>query len=478
VIRLRFLVIFVHRYLGIALSLLFVMWFVSGIAMIYARDMPRLTPSVRLQHLAPIDFSRVRLSASDAAAAAGQRAPGSPRLLMLMDRPVYRFGGRRPTVFADTGETLDSIDERASLTIASQFMRVPASAVHYMQRLDAPDQWTIGQRRQLPVHRIAVDDGNGTELYISERLGEVAVLTTRGTRALAWVAAIPHWLYFTPLRVNDALWRQVILWTSGLGIVSALAGVILSISQWNARYAGLFRWHYLAGLLVGVFALTWVFSGMLSMEPWFWASGDSAGDDIPASLSGGATDLSAFPPIDADRWRQAGVFKEVEFRRIQDQPYYVVRGDGGGSTLLAAASLQPKNDFFDDESILPRVKSAEPDFAITETRLLSNYDAYYYDRDRDAPLPVLRIKFDDPNRTWVYIDPRSSTLVARFTGRERLQRWLYHSLHSLDFPFVYFSRPLWDIVVIVLCAGGAFLSAVGGILGFKRVARAAIRRAT
>src|SRR5580765_1183977 len=254
--RLRFWIIFVHRYLGIALSLLFVVWFISGIAMIYARDMPRLTPGVRLRHLAPIDFARVRLSAAEAAARAGLRGSGSATLLMLTDRPAYRFGGRRAAVFADTGDTLEAVDERVSLTIASQFMKVPASAVHYLQRLEHPDQWTLAQRRQLPLHRIAVDDADGTELYISERLGEVAVLTTRGTRALAWIAAIPHWLYFTPLRVNDALWRQVILWTSGLGIVSALAGVMLSLSQVRVRYAGLFRWHYVSGALVGVFALT------------------------------------------------------------------------------------------------------------------------------------------------------------------------------------------------------------------------------
>ena len=32
----------------------------------------------------------------------------------------------------------------------------------------------------------------------------------------------------------------------------------------------------------------------------------------------------------------------------------------------------------------------------------------------------------------------------------RWNRWLYHGLHSLDFPFLRYSRPLWDIVVIVL----------------------------
>ena len=40
-----------HRYLGIALCLLLVMWFGSGIVMIYAGGMPALTPEARRAHL-------------------------------------------------------------------------------------------------------------------------------------------------------------------------------------------------------------------------------------------------------------------------------------------------------------------------------------------------------------------------------------------------------------------------------------------
>jgi len=40
----RKLLILVHRYLGIVFSLLFFTWFVSGVAMIYTRGMPSLTP--------------------------------------------------------------------------------------------------------------------------------------------------------------------------------------------------------------------------------------------------------------------------------------------------------------------------------------------------------------------------------------------------------------------------------------------------
>ncbi len=471
--RLRGWIIVVHRYLGIALCLIFVMWFMSGIAMIYARDMPRLTPAVRQDRLVPLDLSRVQLTAAEAADKAGLlQSPGALTLLTVINRPAYRFTTRGTTIFADTGERFEGIGEAGSLAAAARFVNVQLSSVHYAGRLDEADQWTISQRRQLPLHKIVVDDGDRTGIYVADRLGEVVLMTTRGSRALAWVAAIPHWLYFAPLRLNDSLWRQVILWTSGLGMVSALAGLILAVMQFGVRYPGLFWWHYICGAIVGVFALTWVSSGLLSMEPWDWAGGERAGENVPRALSGGTVDLTAFPPIDASRWSGSGALKEIEFHRIQDAPYLVTRAADRRATVILPASFQTKAEDFSIESIEKRVREAEPAARISESTLLLGYDAYYYDRDRDAPLPILRIKFDDPHRTWLYVDPRLSQVVASFTRKERVQRWLYHGLHSLDFPFWYDKRPLWDIVVIVLCTGGAILSGLGAILGFRRIRRA------
>jgi hypothetical protein len=82
------------------------------------------------------------------------------------------------------------------------------------------------------------------------------------------------------------------------------------------------------------------------------------------------------------------------------------------------------------------------------------------------------VKFDDRAGTWLYIDPALSRVVARFTTRERVQRWLYNGLHSLDFPFLYQRRPLWEIVVVTLCLGGAFLSFIGVVIAGRRVRRA------
>ena len=117
-----------HRYLGIALCLLLVMWFGSGIVMIYAGGMPALTPEARRAHLPALDFSRVTLSAADAAARGGLDAPPSAMLLSVQGRPAYRLGGGAPvTVFADTGETMGPVSVAESRHIASRFLGVPES---------------------------------------------------------------------------------------------------------------------------------------------------------------------------------------------------------------------------------------------------------------------------------------------------------------------------------------------------------------
>ena len=86
-------------------------------------------------------------------------------------------------------------------------------------------------------------------------------------------------------------------------------------------------------------------------------------------------------------------------------------------------------------------------------------------------MPVLRVKFADPLETWVYVDPRESELLATVHRLNRLERWLYNGLHSLDFAFWYSKRPLWDIGMILLCAGALVSSAIGLCLGMKRLWR-------
>ena len=96
------LLIPLHRWLGIVIGLVVVLWFASGIAMIYVGGMPELTPRTRLDHLDALDLSRVRLTPAQAAQQLAQDggAPGTPILLTVLERPAYRFPAAGATIFA------------------------------------------------------------------------------------------------------------------------------------------------------------------------------------------------------------------------------------------------------------------------------------------------------------------------------------------------------------------------------------------
>lgn len=506
--------IWTHRYLGMALSLLFLMWFVTGIGMMYSRGMPRLTPEMRLARLAPLDFDRVRLSPMEAAGAAGVLAP-SPRttLVTLLDRPAYRFeGGGTTIVFADDGEVLRSLTLDQARQIASGFLGVPLEKVTYREMLSEPDQWTLTLGEHLPMYKLSVDDGSGTEIYVAPRQAEVIQLTTRRGRTLAWISVIPHFLYFRALRLDGPLWNRLMVWGPGLGVVVALVGLILGVVQFRGSrpfrvsqlrsylpYRGWLRWHYAAGVVFGVLTLTFVWSGLLSMEPWGWTTRDDSLTGVTrTAFPSGTGDLDDYRRVASGLWPETDFeVREVTLARVLGEPRFVARGgaeasaamgwpDGGhqpyfvqrsrdaARQVISATSLGFEPALTTDE-IVARLANTEAQ--ILDAERLDAYDSYYYSREGRSPLPVVRLKLDDADQTWLYIDPEVAQVVGRINRVNRVERWLYAGLHTFDFPFLYDRRPLWDAVIVVFCLGGALLSGLGFLLSVRRVARG-LRRAT
>jgi uncharacterized membrane protein len=194
---------------------------------------------------------------------------------------VYRFGGGRGgarIVYADTGEEQTTVSRFMRDRIAASWTGQPASEAT-VERVTEVDQWTVqGPLRSLrPLWKYSWP--NGEQLYIGAA-GEVMQYTTTGSRLGAYVSAIPHWLYFTPLRKHQEFWTTFVIWSAGIGAIAALMGVMIGVWRFSpsrryrvdgvpARvpYRGQKRWHAILGLVFGIATITWAFSGMLSLDP-------------------------------------------------------------------------------------------------------------------------------------------------------------------------------------------------------------------
>ena len=498
--RMPGLLVVVHRWLGLLFCLVFLVWFASGIVMVFHR-MPEYSAAERLARLPPIDPAAITVAPADALRIADVDAPSRLLLNTLRGRPVYRVlsRGRWTSVYADDGRPVPAVTPSDARAIVATLFGARASHATVIDTITEPDQWAFEIRfgRTGPLHRVALGDAAGTMAYVAQSTGEVVLVTDRASRAWGYAGPVVHWFYFRPLRVRGALWSNLIIYGSLVGCVVALLGLVIGISRFSAArrfkggtsvtpYVGWLRWHHYAGLIFGVFTFTWTFSGMLSMSPWDWSPGNGPDADQVAAIRGVGVDAGRFAiaPADAVR-RLAPRFpaREIEWRQFLGVPYYLAYatsepadpGRALAPTLVRADTGQLRDAFTRGE-LLRAARAAMPDTSIVDAAWLTHFDSYYYGRGGDRHLPVLRVRFADADGTWLYLDALDGSLVQREVARSRAERWLYHGFHSLDVPGLYQARGAWYLVVMVLMLGGLALSVTSVMTAWRVVKRVTARR--
>ena len=500
----------IHRYLGLVFCLIFVVWFASGIVMVYAR-MPEYGAAERLARLAPIDPASITLTPAQALEQATLADAASRiRVSTLRSRPVYRFfvQGEWVTLFADDGSVLEQLSPDQAVDVVRDAFPAARTTARFVETLREPDQWTIGMRVGGPLHLVSLGDAAATNVYVATDTGEIVLKTDSSSRFWGYAGPVMHWFYFRPLRVKGELWYNLIVYGSVIGCALSIIGLVIGIYRYSLSrlragvsatpYVGWLYWHHYAGLIFGVITFTFLFSGMLSMEPWGISADAAPRRTQVVAIRGDGIDAARFvitpqqlletvrrePNLaaraeltrrahaldrgsDAEQDGRFGSVKEIELIQFMDAPFYRVQDQDGRTLLLTADRGPVLKDGFSQTELRAAATAAMPDTRVEEAAWLTEYDGYYYDRAGERPLPVLRVKYADADGSWLYFSARDGGVVLRETGSGRPVRWLYHGLHSLDFPRFYQAGWLWYPVIVTLCVGGLLLSLTSVIVGWR-----------
>ena len=462
--------VLVHRYLGILVGLLMAAWFGSGIVMMYA-GYPRPAEPERLQALAPIDWHTC-CHLADGLFDDNQQFTDI-QIESLLGTPVLRV--RRPPLPDElidlaqgSARDIDDNDARLIALFAASRLIGPDSAITDAATIEG-DQWTFGIRGG-DLYRFGFNDPGGSRFYVGSS-GRIALHTTARQRFWAWLGAIPHWLYLEPLRTNGQLWSQIVIWTSLLGSFLTVLGLYLGIAQFRrgksralSPYRGLFYWHHLAGLVFGVMTLTFVVSGLISMNPWGFLESRRGGE--AARIAGPAPRWSEIRASLANLQARAPNAVSLTGKPFAGHLYWLSTGaDGTVARLDGTGNMAPLTDA-DLAQAATRLADTNE---IATQELITQEDTYYFSHHDQVVLPAWRVILNDAGRTRYYLDPTSGALLQRTTINGRWHRWLFGGLHRLDFTAALRARPLWDIVMLVLLLGGIGLSATGVYLALRRI---------
>jgi hypothetical protein len=477
-------ILLLHRYLGIAICLMMAAWCLSGVVMMYV-GFPSFAAKQRVASLTALDFNGC-CNFSAARAVAGHGATEAFEIEMLAGRPVLRLTsyGAQTLVDLRAGAPIPAVEGEEALQIGADYQRTSGTkGVPRLLGTIERDQWTVssGYDRDRPLHKIALDDADGTELYVSAQNGEIVQRTTARERIWNYFGAVTHWLYMRPLREHAAAWAQTIIWLSVLGVFLTAAGIYLGVAQlgrsptrWSP-YRGFNLWHHLSGLVFGLFTLAWVGSGLLSMNPWGLLE-SRYGVDEGVRLQ--QIDLNAAQVIDiAERLVRAADAGQLNGGRPLLQ---LASAPLGNSLYLLATNSEDRLRF--DSATLAAAPLTQPELlraarglqdgrTPVNAELLSAGDEYYYSDHELNFVPAYRVIFGDAEHSRYYFDPVTGALLSKFDRAARGYRWLFNAVHRWDFSAGIRRRPFWDLAMGVLLAGVAAGSLTGVVLGFRRVLR-------
>jgi uncharacterized iron-regulated membrane protein len=457
-----------HRWIGIALALLMLLWTLSGIVMMYV-SFPDTTREERLAGLQPLT---VGACCKGLPAGAIDKA----EVEMLGGRAVLRWSADDATHLTDLGTGAEvTIGTREAGQIAQEYMQRRFGS-HPAMKLGPGglDQWTVyGQfKAYAPLYRASFSDVAGTVLYVSAKNGEVVDDTSSHERFWNWLGAVPHWLYFTAIRQNATLWSNVVIYASLLGTFLTVTGIYIGLRMYGrgkrkSPFRGIALWHHWTGLIFGLVTLTWVFSGFASMQPWGWLEGDGPGPDR-ATMAGRAltgADAGALAQALAAHPRPDVVSADVVVQG--GQPAAVLSLANGQRQRASLPDLAPVQPTTADLTAIAR--AAGHGAPIASQGLITEGDAYHYSHhSTPAVLPAWRAIYRDAEQTRLYLDPRTGEVIGYVDAGSRQFRWWHSGLHRLDFGGLD-ARPLWDLMMWVLLVGVALCCGFGAWMGVRRL---------
>ncbi len=472
-----------HRWLGVVLGALMLLWCVSGVVMIW-QPYPAITlgdRDYRVEGLAPIvaPDQYVLPEIPDAATVS------SARIEMLGGRPVIGLSwdegeGASGLFDLQTGDPVEQIGETQALDVARTYLaRHDLDGEPEIAGVIDRDEFTVAGyfNSWRPFYHVALNDPEETILYISQKTGEVRQFTTASSRFWTWLGPIPHWLFFTELRKNTPLWTNIIIWTSLAGCFLTIIGLYVGLRQLRRRkstgklaspYRGVKFWHHMTGLVFGVLVLTFSFSGFTSMQPWGLLDLGQPANDASSRYRGDpVTWAEAKPAFDAQMIALRTISRErslVSYAQMEGRPWFIWQAADGSRRRFDAAG-QPSP--FDAAAHQRAADTLAGDSGPAVAALMTEPDEYYYPGAAASDLPILRVSVPAMDDTRFYLDPDTGQL--RFTADPGAKgfRWLHLALHTFDV----LPPGVREIVILLVMLGVTAVCGFGAWMGVMKLAR-------
>jgi hypothetical protein len=466
-----------HRYLGLLLAPMVLLWSFSGLVLMYV-PFPELPEQKRVVLLPTLQLANCCDSAfydniipADVKGVALETLNNEAVIKVTDSNNVLRiYSLNSPSLFPEIDQAL-----ARSITQTVSDLRIKQIDLIEM------DQWTIYStyHKHRPLYRVSFSDDEATELYVSSTTGEVVQLTTRFQRNWSWVGTVAHWLYPQFLQQHPKFWYGLFVGLAMFSLLLVLTGVWIGLKQlknFSSPYKGINLIHHWGGVVVSAVLCAFLFSGILLMNP----GGFIKYERVNTYDAFGRT-LERLDVVNSliTLGQKAEMFSENSIVNItmspwNNKPYWFVTSHNGEVTHYDEHFVTAKIEQAQLEKIGVKLggdDAAEEKSSIKQYLMIAE-DSYYYSHKRKVELPVWKIERDSGDSEQVfYVSPTTGKLLKTVDSSTRINRWLFSALHHWDFSHTLRQRPLWDFVLVAIMLILILFSLTGLYLSVYRLKR-------
>lgn len=467
-----------HRILGSGLSILFLLWFMSGFVMIY-HNFPKITEKQKYSGLSVLHSNDID-SLLDII----------PQGLCINYLALKCNAEGRPQIEYSEGNNHYRITENGNIRNRAEYTEIKNyasnvnnSPITKVDTINALDRWLPYDKYKadFPVYKFYFEDEKQSQLYVSSLTGEGIQYSDSENRFWAWVGAIPHWLYIANLRHYTDIWKNIVIILSGIGSLMCISGIILGSRSYYTQYKRRknlkspyrkfsYKWHHILGFIFGIFIFTFAFSGMMSLQKipqWIIKTHNPSLQaeimDNPLTLYPGKYPLNYKSILSVYKNK----IQKLEWCSFGNKPFYkAVINDS--LYFFDATSDTVKQLYLTENNIIDRINLIQTE--TMQIELMNDYDNYYIHKKQKLPLPVYKVTMNDIDKSTYYINPET-TDIRYFNTNTKVRKWTYQALHSFSIKWLLDKPVLWNIIMWTTMIGCSLVSITGIWLSMRYISR-------
>ncbi|WP_418263532.1 PepSY domain-containing protein [Flavobacterium faecale] len=488
-----------HRTLGIITIIPVIFWCISGLMHPVMAHWFKPTIAHEKLEVAPIDNTSIKLTLYEVLQKNNIETFQNFRLVSFNDASFYQVKTTKTNEVlyfnSENGAELKNGDRFYAEWLSRYFLDDQKSAVSNIELQTDFDTQYKYVNRYLPVWKLSFDREDDMDVYVETSSSKLATYNPTSRKIQLWVFDMFHNWNFLEDITNKTVHISLMLILLGIISISALSGVVIYGFFWKMfkktpvtdQESKFKKHHRKIGIAVSLVTLTFAFSG-------------------------GYHVTKKFKPYTLDKMVYAPDFKTADFSKsnfeikpdsswsnlslvqFQNKPYWQVQ-------LLPNEDGEIKNKYIDYKTGIEN-KTLEVDYAaflankftkmmanttnetpadccdvintesciknasLSDTKYLYQFDNREYGFVNKR-LPVIKLSYDTPDKTAIYIEPSTSRLAAFVTNADRTEGYSFAILHKYLF-MDWAGKNIRDLVMAISALGVLVVSLLGLYLFVKK----------